>query len=214
MSKIGIFLAGCGNQDGSEIFETAFTMLALAKRKINYTCLSVDAPQVYTVNHLTGERMPEKRNMLVEAARLGRGQITSLSDVTAQDFDALILPGGGGAYKNIMIGEKPHPQVAHLVREMHKAKKPLGFICIMPFLAAQLLGKEGITLTSGNNPQAFSKITQYGAFHKICRAEEICLDEPHKIVSTPAFMCSPVSVAEVAVGIDKLVAALLELQAG
>ncbi len=53
------------------------------------------------INHLTGEPMAESRNVLVEAARIARGDIQPLAAARAEDLDALIVHGGFGAAKNL-----------------------------------------------------------------------------------------------------------------
>lgn len=49
--------------------------------------------QMHVVNHLKGEPSEEKRNVLVESARLARGEIQDLSKLSVKDHDAIIFPG-------------------------------------------------------------------------------------------------------------------------
>ena len=49
--------------------------------------------QMHVVNHLKGEPSEEKRNVLVESARLARGNIQDLSKLSVKDHDAVIFPG-------------------------------------------------------------------------------------------------------------------------
>lgn len=51
------------------------------------------------INHLTGEPMAETRNVLIEAARIARGDIHPLIQADPTELDALIVPGGFGAAK-------------------------------------------------------------------------------------------------------------------
>lgn len=49
--------------------------------------------QMHVINHLKGAPAEEKRNVLVESARLARGNIQDLSKLNANDHDAVIFPG-------------------------------------------------------------------------------------------------------------------------
>src|SRR5918996_1458304 len=135
MKKIGILLSGCGVKDGSEIHEAVLTLLAVDKAGAQPIFMAPDV-ELEVVNHLTGEPTGEKRSVLLESARLARGDIRDVSKVRAAVIDALLLPGGFGAAKNLCnfayVGAdaQPNPEVARLVREVHQAKKPIGAICI------------------------------------------------------------------------------------
>ena len=140
MAKIGICLSGCGVNDGAEIHESVITALALDKAgaKILFTAPNIDQAKV--INHLTGDEMGESRNVLVESARIARGNIIDLAELTANNMDALIFPGGFGAALNLcdfaLKGADCdiHPEVNRIIQEMLQANKPLGFICIAPTL--------------------------------------------------------------------------------
>jgi len=45
--------------------------------------------------------MAEKRNVMLESARIARGNIQDLGTIDANQFDAIIVPGGFGAAKNL-----------------------------------------------------------------------------------------------------------------
>jgi enhancing lycopene biosynthesis protein 2 len=169
------------------------------------------------VDHLAGEpQAGEARNVLREAARLVRGQIRPLAGVQATELDALILPGGFGAAKNLctFAVDGPRmtvdPDVERLIKAMRAAGKPMGFICIAPVIAAKVLGGAGVTLTIGHDPGTATAIRSWGAVHVDREVEEIALDERLKVVSTPAYMLGP-WIAPVAAGIDRLVEAVLEM---
>jgi len=215
--RVGVVLAGCGHLDGAEIHEAVCTLLALDRRKVKVAAMAPDIPQLHVVDHLIKEPAAGgPRNVLVEAARIARGAITSMAKVSARDLDALVFPGGFGAAKNLCSyaidgrAMKVNPEVERLVREMRAARKPLGFICIAPVIAAKLLGGEGVKVTIGNDASTAADVEAFGAKHVDCATEEICVDERLKVVSTPAYMLGP-TVAPVAAGIDKLVSALLEM---
>lgn len=215
--RVGVVLSGCGFLDGAEIQEATCTLLSLDRRGAQIVALAPDVEQLHVVDHVKQAPVAgERRRVLGEAARIVRGQITELSQVRAQDLDALVLPGGYGAAKNLCTfaveGRAMHvlPSVERLARELRSAGKPQGYICIAPVIAARLFGAEGVTVTIGNDPDTAAAITSWGARHVDRKVEEIALDERLRIASTPAYMLGP-SIAPVAAGIDRLVSAVLEM---
>lgn len=213
---IGVVLSGCGFLDGAEIHEAVLTLLALDRAGARVTAVAPDLEQHDVVDHHASRPLSERRNALREAARIARGEIESLTNVSAADFDALILPGGYGAAKTLSTfavdGERLRvlPDLARLLRDLHAARKPMGFICIAPVLAAKLFGDLHPRLTIGDDRDTAAALQALGAKHVECRVDEIVVDESHKLVSTPAYMLGP-SIARVADGIDKLVAKVLAM---
>jgi enhancing lycopene biosynthesis protein 2 len=215
--RVGVVLSGCGFLDGAEIQEATCTLLSLDRRGAKLVAVAPDVEQLHVVDHLKGAPVEgEKRRVLAEASRIVRGQITDLSKVSAKDLDALVFPGGYGAAKNLCTfafegrNMRVLPDVERIVREMRAASKPMGFICIAPVIAARILGAEEVTLTIGNDRDTAAALESWGAKHVDRRVDEIAIDEPLRIVSTPAYMLGP-SIAPVAAGIDKLVSAVLEM---
>jgi enhancing lycopene biosynthesis protein 2 len=170
---------------------------------------------LHVINHLTGEEMPESRNVLVESARIARGEVKDIAEANAEDFDALIVPGGFGAAKNLSnfaiegAGCSINPQVLALAEAFVEAGKPLGLICISPALAAKIYGP-GVTCTIGNDADTAAALDKMGAHHQECTVEDIVEDTARKLVSTPAYMLGK-NISEVASGINKLVDRVLEL---
>lgn len=210
MAKIGILLSGCGVNDGSEIHEAVLTMLALDRLGVERLCMAPNIEQHDVVNHLSGEVANESRNVLVESARIARGEISDLADISASDIDAVILPGGFGAAKNLsdfaVAGAQAEvlPEVIRLLQEMHKAKKPIGAICIAPAVIARALGVVEPKLTIGNDLATANIIKSFGARHQECAVDDIVFDQENLLVTTPAYMLGP-GLREIATGIDKLV---------
>jgi len=218
MAKVGVVLAGCGVYDGSEIYETVITLLAIDRAGATAVCMAPDIEQG-VVNHLTGEQVDgATRNVLEEAARIARGDITDIAKVSASDLDALIIPGGFGAAKNLCdfafkgTDCEVNPEVARLVREIVAAKKPLAAICIAPALVAKVLGDDNLThqLTIGTDAGTAEAITAMGATHVACPVQEFVVDKENKLVSSPAYMLAG-SISEAAEGIEKTVKAVLEM---
>ncbi len=219
MKKIGVVLSGCGVYDGSEIHEAVITLLALDRAGVEAICMAPDMEQLHVVNHLSGEvAAGEKRNVLVEAARIARGKIRNIKEVKAADVDGLILPGGFGAAKNLcdfaVKGAEctAHPEVSRLVREIVAAKKPLAAVCIAPALVARVLGTElpGHRLTIGTDAGTAGALQAMGAAHVACPVTEFVVDEKHKLISSPAYMLAG-RISEAATGIEKTVQTLVAM---
>jgi len=215
MTKVGVILSGCGYLDGAEIHEATSVLIALAQHRVAYRCLAPRKPFV-VVNHLTGEPTNERRDVLTEAARIARGAIDDLTAVHGADFDALILPGGFGAAKNLcdFASSGPDcdvdPEVGRVLREAHAAGRPIGFACIAPALGARVFGKEKPVLTIGHDSGTAEAIEKTGATHRAVSVTEIVADESNGFVSTPAYM-EDANPAEVFEGISKMVGKVLEM---
>jgi enhancing lycopene biosynthesis protein 2 len=215
--RVGVVLSGCGFLDGAEIHEATCTLLSLDRRGAKLVALAPDVEQLHVVDHVKGAPAEgQRRRVLEEAARLVRGQITELSQVSARDLDALIFPGGYGVAKNLCSfavdgrNMRVLPAVERLARDVRAAGKPSGYVCIAPVIAARLFGGEQVKLTIGNDRDTAAAMESWGARHVECRVDEIAVDERLKIASTPAYMLGP-WIGPVATGIDKLVSAVLEM---
>ena len=215
MSKIGVVLSGCGVNDGSEIHEAVITMLELDRAGEEMVLMAPNIDQLHVINHATGEEMDDSRNVLIESARISRGNIEDIAGVTSENLDALIFPGGFGVAKNLsdyaMAGMECsiNPDVLRLSREVHNDGKPIGVICIAPAIMAKILAGD-TELTIGFDEQTASDIDAMGAKHVLCPVDEIVVDKEKKVVSTPAYMEAQ-SIKQAASGIEKLVAEILNM---
>ena len=215
MPKVGLVLSGCGVNDGSEIHEAVITMLELDKAGAEMVLMAPNIDQLHVINHATGEEMDDSRNVLIESARISRGNIEDIAGVTSDNLDALILPGGFGVSKNLsdyaMSGMEcsVNPDVLRLSREVHNDQKPIGVICISPAIMAKILAGD-TELTIGFDEQTAADIDAMGAKHVLCPVDEIVIEKEKKLVSTPAYMEAK-SIKEAASGIEKLVAEILSM---
>lgn len=216
--KIGVLLSGCGVQDGSEIHEATLVLLALDKLGAEIICIAPNK-QAEVVDHTKGQPVSEKRNTMVESARISRGQILDAARARSKDLDGLIMPGGMGAAKNLsnfyLRGSNctVDPSVGKLIAGLADLKKPIGAICIAPAtLAAALrdIGVSGVKMTIGNDPATAQKIQEMGHVHVECPVDDCVVDEEHKIVTTPAYMLGK-SIKEIEPGIEKLVKTVFDL---
>jgi enhancing lycopene biosynthesis protein 2 len=208
--KVGVLLAGCGVYDGSEIHEAVLTLYFLARAGAEIVCMAPNADQLHVIDHRSQQETGETRNILVESARIARGDIRDLADVRSEEIDALIIPGGFGAAKNLsnfaVKGPEAevHPEVARILSEMTAAGKPVGAICIAPATLTRALAERGPEVTIGTDPGTAAAIESMGGRHVSCSVDEIHVDEKNRIVTTPAYMIGP-GITDVAAGIEKLV---------
>jgi enhancing lycopene biosynthesis protein 2 len=216
MKRVGVVLSGCGVRDGSEIHEAVLTLLAIDRNGAKAVCFAPDM-ELNEVNHLTMEETGARRNVLVEAARIARGEISDVKKAKVAELDAIVFPGGFGAAKNLctFAVEGPNgsvqPDVLHLVREMAKARKPICAICIAPALIGLALGKDlSPQLTIGTDEGTAQALSATGSKHVNCPATELVVDRENLIVTTPAYMLAG-HIAEAAEGIEKAIKATIEL---
>ena len=215
--RIGVLLAGCGVFDGSEIHEATLTLYFLDKEGAEIICMAPDKYQRDVMNHVSGEPATEKRNVMIEAARIARGKIRDVGTVKAEDLDALVVPGGFGAAKNLCSFAvdgadcKVDENVAVLLRELHKNKKPIGALCIAPAIIAGVLGKTcAPEITIGCDASTAAAMEAMGARHKTAAVDEIVVDSENRIITTPCYMLAQ-SIKEIGAGIEKLVVKIMEM---
>jgi len=212
--KFAVILSGCGHQDGAEIHEATLTLWAIHKNNADYQCFAPDIKQYHVLNHITGREMDGERNVLIEAARIARGNIKPLTDYQADDFDGIVIPGGLGAAKNLCTYAIDGPdcavneEVARAVTTTHRAGKPIGVLCIAPVIPAKVLGHA--LLTIGQDETTADNLVAMGAEHISTWQGEVVVDEKNKIVSTPCYMLDS-RVDQIGEGADNVVRAMLKL---
>lgn len=218
MLKVGVILSGCGVFDGSEIHEAVAVLHAIDRHGAKAICLAPEM-ELDEINHLDQQPTGKKRSVLMESARIARGAITPLAKVSGGDFDAIVLPGGFGAAKNLCDFASKGPgctadeQTARVLREAHAAGRPLGFACISPAVAARVFGKDlGPNLTIGSDTATAEGLEAMGATHQNCEGDGIVVDNRHRIVSTPAYMCDQ-PIGAVFTGIGAMVDKVMEMVA-
>nr|WP_321485935.1 isoprenoid biosynthesis glyoxalase ElbB [uncultured Draconibacterium sp.] len=214
MKNIAVVLAGNGVYDGAEIHEATLTLLAIAQQGAAYQCFAPDVDQAHVVNHISGEEMPETRNVMIEAARIARGNIKALSEYKAADYDAIIFPGGFGAAKNLCTFAfdgpdcKVNPDVEKAIKATVEAEKPVGALCISPAIIAKVLGD--VKLTIGQDKETADTLEALGAKHVATTHGEIVVDEKYKVITTPCYMLDA-TITQIADGASNVVAKMLEM---
>ncbi|MEO5349109.1 MAG: isoprenoid biosynthesis glyoxalase ElbB [Magnetococcus sp. YQC-3] len=212
--QVGVVLSGCGVYDGAEIHEATLTLYFLDRAGAQAVCMAPNIPQHHVINHFTGALSDESRNVLVESARIARGNIRDLATVKADTLDAIILPGGFGAAKNLSTlafndgRNQVNGELAALLQGMHALGKPIGAICISPAVLALALADRGVLLTIGNDAETAGGIEATGNRHQESGADDIVVDPANKVVSTAAYMCAS-GIGEAGAGIEKLVGQIL-----
>lgn len=216
MPRFAVILSGCGRADGSEIHEAVTALLAIDESGCTYQCFAPNIEQAAVINNLTSEKTEERRNVLVESARIARGDIKPLSEINVADFDCLVFPGGLGAITNWCdfavsgVNCSVESSISRVLEEAYKQKKVIGAMCIAPVTVAKVLGKYGIKVTIGNDKTVATAVTSTGATHENTPVKEACVDEKNRIVTTPAYMLAK-SIKEVAYGAKSMVTAMLKL---
>lgn len=212
--RFAVVLSGCGVFDGTEIHEAVLTLLAIDRQGGAYRCFAPDVLQAHVINHLTSQEMSESRNVLIESARIARGEIEDLRMYQAVDYDGLIFPGGFGAAKNLSTiafdgtACKINTEVERAIRETRAVGKPIGALCISPTLMAKVLGE--VTVTIGQDPNFATMIEKMGARHQITHHGEVCVDTKAKVVTAPCYMLES-TVGQIAVSAEHVVKTMIEL---
>lgn len=196
-NKVAIILAGCGHADGSEITEAVLSNLALRNQGLQTEFFSINVPQLYVLDHLNKEVLNESRNVMVESARLARGQVKDLSECDMSQFDALVIPGGYGVAKNLCdfaskgaaATVQPHLEV--LITKAFEARKPIMAVCIAPALVGIVAHKLGLQLkmtlgNDGNDAAVAMKSLDHNVESRW--PHEFVADSKNFFISTPAYM--------------------------
>jgi enhancing lycopene biosynthesis protein 2 len=218
MKKVAVILCGSGYRDGSEIREAVATLWALSQEHAKVQCFAPDSFQHDVVNCLTGAAVPtEKRNMLVEAARIARGEVEPLTELKVENFDALLIPGGFGAAKNLcdfaFKGSQGQviPEMEKVITGFFTTKKPIGAICIAPAIVAIALRKKGLLLTVGEQGETSQELEKLGHRHQVTKVTDCCIDSTNKVVTTGAYMFGQAALHDVFSGIQKCVKEVLRI---
>ncbi len=202
--KVGILLSGCGVYDGSEIQETISAMIALEELNIQYVGISVNKNQHHVINHLDGSEMNETRNMMIESARIMRGNVVDIKTITPSDIDGLVIPGGFGNAKNLTTwafngadGEIL-PEVKLLLINLVNIGKPIAALCVSPILISLAFKDSTIsptlTLGSTNEKSPYDihsfhiGIEKNGGKSLEKGINDLCIDENNRIICAPCYM--------------------------
>jgi len=202
--KYAVLLHGCGVYDGTEIHEAVCTLLAIAQAGHTYQCIAPNTIQHHVINHLNGAEMPEQRNVLIESARIARGDIQDVSEITASDFDGLVMPGGFGTAKNFTkwAFQGPDgdilPEIKKLILDFISHKKPIAALCMSPTTIAKALAGStymahlSVGTTSESSPYDIAAISEginkTGSVAVMKSVSEIAIDKNLKIVTAPCYM--------------------------
>ncbi|MBL7556334.1 MAG: isoprenoid biosynthesis glyoxalase ElbB [Bdellovibrionaceae bacterium] len=216
MKKIAVLYSGCGHKDGAEVTEVVSVLANLDLAKAKVTCFSLNK-DVPVTNHLTQTTSKtETRNMLVEAARISRGQIQELNSLVVSDFDALVIAGGFGTalhfcnWASMGIECTVDTDVNRAILDFHKAEKPIAAVCIAPILLAKCLAGKGITITLGPKSDNFNQLKRWDVDVVECPVNDFITDRDNKIITTPAFMHNT-SFGPVFNGIGNMIKELVEM---
>jgi enhancing lycopene biosynthesis protein 2 len=216
MRKIAVILSGCGNKDGAEITEAISLLISLSQNGAQSMCFAPNI-EFTALDFIKNEPLSMKRNVLIEAARISRGEIQDLKNLDVNKYDGLAFVGGYGAAKNLSNwAEKGAqctvlPEIEKAIKDFHAASKPIAAICISPVIIAKVLGSEGVTITVGNDKETIAEILKTGAQHEICPVDDYVTDRETKVITTPAYMYDEARPHEIFRGISGLAKELVEM---
>ncbi len=214
MKKFAVVLSGCGVFDGSEIHEATLTMYSISKNGATYDVFAPDIEQHHVINHLNGNELDEKRNVMIEAARIARGAVKDLKELDPASYDALIFPGGFGVAKNLCTFAfdgpdcKINTEVEKVIKAMNEKGKPIGALCIAPVLLAKVFGSN-VELTIGQDKGTAEAVEAMGAVHKNTNHGEVVVDKKNKLYTTPCYMLDA-NIAQIGEGADNIVKEMLK----
>lgn len=213
--RVAVVLSGCGFLDGAEINEAVISLLALNRAGARVSVYAPDKPQMHVVDHLLGAPAEgQTRNVLTESARIARGHIKPLAELSHDGFDALFLPGGFGVAKNLSdfavrgTEGSVEPDLVRVLKGFRGADKPIGAVCISPAVVVLALHEGQVTI--GSDAGTAAAIEALGGDHQVCPVSEAVVDVERKLATAPAFM-EDVQLADVASGIEQAVAATLSM---
>ena len=213
MKKFAVILSGSGVYDGSEIHEATLALLAIHNNESEYQCFAPDINQHHVINHISGEVMNESRNVLVESARIARGNIKALSELSVKDFDGIILPGGFGAAKNLSTYAfdgadfEVLEELKNILIEAQEAEIPIGGMCIAPVILAKTFNEA--TVTIGNDEKTADDIEKMGSSHLKTSHGEVIADKKHMIFTTPCYLLDS-SLVDIYEGANNLIKSMIE----
>lgn len=211
-----VILSGCGRADGSEIHEAVFALLCVENMGCTYQCFAPNIKQAAVINHLNNEPMPETRNVLIESARIARGNIRDLNEFKAEDFDGIVFPGGLGAVTNWCDFAAKGTDcdinrgIYNVIRECYDKKLVIGAMCIAPAMVAVALADKKIHFTLGAGGATAEKIEELGAVHEEVGVTDVCVDRVNRICTTPAYMLAT-NMTDVCQGAQNLIGAMCQL---
>ena len=211
-----VVLSGCGRADGSEIHEAVCALLCIENMGCTYQCFAPDIDQAAVVNHLNNRAMNEKRNVLVESARIARGNILDLKEFKTKDYDAIIVPGGLGAVTNWCdfagrgVSCNINTSVKQVIRKCWEDKVVIGAMCIAPVLIALVLADKHVKFTLGAGGDTARKLEELGAIHEEVGVSDVCIDRDNLVCSTPAYMLAT-NMLDVCQGAQNMVGAICQL---
>jgi enhancing lycopene biosynthesis protein 2 len=213
MSKFAVILSGSGVYDGAEIHESVLTLLSIKKQGGTYEIFAPNIEQHHVVDHLTGKETTEQRNVLVESARIARGNIKDLKEFKAKDFDALLLPGGFGAAKNLSnfaikgADCDVNADVENAIKAMHSTGKPIGAMCISPVILSKVLDNAKVTI--GQDQETATGVETMGGTHIATGHGEVVVDDKNNVFTTPCYMLDA-GIDQIYTGTTELVRLMLE----
>ncbi|PWA19788.1 hypothetical protein CCH79_00006903 [Gambusia affinis] len=124
-------------------------MYHLSRNGARFRVFAPNQQQMHVMDHMKKQPSSgENRNVMIESARFihdqGKKQIQDLSTLDVNNFDAVIFPGGHGIVKNLSTFMKDgkdcklNNDVERVLKEFHRSRKPIGYVCCDPSAVIRL----------------------------------------------------------------------------
>ncbi|NXX69082.1 GAL3A protein, partial [Spizella passerina] len=171
-------------------------------------------PQMHVVDHVKGQPTAEQRNVLVESARIARGNIKDLATLDVKGLDALIIPGRAvwAVAGSSQQGPAPRP-FARNPKFQPWLQRSLISVC--PDRATPDAPTPHSTLSfpvpcRWPYAKTAEAMKELGCRHVNSQVTEAHVDARNRLVSTSAFMCNA-PIHQVHDGIGSMVREVLRL---
>lgn len=214
--RVAVILSGSGVYDGAELHESVLCLLALDRVGADVTVLAPNKEQAHVINHQEGSPAEGTvRHVMEESARIARGPVTALDQAKASDFDAVLMPGGFGAAKNLCTWAfdgaacTVDPDVERFLKAVHQQGSWIGACCIAPVILAKIFGDQGVEVTIGQGDAEHAEVEKTGATHIKMNVNGVHRDSARRVITTPAYMEAQ-RISELPTGINELVRQLIE----
>lgn len=216
IKKCALILAGCGAKDGAEITESVSLMIAFDQAHFHVQAFAPNRSFHHVIDHAADQIVEsENRNMLVESARIARGNVLPLQELAEDDYDVICFAGGFGVAKNFcnFASEGKNAVLENDVKDILfrfiRAHKIVSALCISPILlalAAKELQLKDAKITLGDGSSEAAEIVQtWGITHEPKKVHEASIDKVNRFVTAPAYMDAQASPKDIFASATSLV---------
>ena len=215
MKPFGIFLNGCGYNEGTDIWEAVLLQYFLDEKKIK-TLYLFSSP---SFSHNEQSTLPVTKNLFSETSIIAHGGLKELREISPESLEALILPGGEGILKKFTQLNlknpilKIDPELKKFIRETYRRKIVIagcGLSCLVIAYSLIDIVTSPLILTTGNDPGLSNQLEKLGVNHVITKPYEAVIDAENRVVTTPGSKMRA-NLGDLGTGLKNLIDGILEL---